>query len=455
MEAKIITLSKVYSKLLDNSRDVYVYLPPSYDEAVNCRYPVLYAQDGQHMFASDAMGDSWEMHRTAERLSREGRMSEVIIVAVSSISDQRASEYFHEHSGLREAFHASCKGELYERFLIEELKPMIDGRFRTLADREHTALIGSSAGGLVSYHIAFRRPDVFGQVAILSPFLVHTVVNEQGGGANNLEPIREQKIYRSYPVKPPAMRVWVDIGGAEGLIMPRHVRAFADELIEAGFQPGDDLMFLLDESAGHSQMDWARRLHHPLLYLFGTIGRPRSLQLAGRGRIGVEGLQVQLYPKVTYDTGFQMSLLSAEYTVDHPEVLEVGSDGRIVPLTGGAAEVTVRYKGLTGSASFEVVPELSDHVRVEISVTVPPTTPADAQIHAGFEIPKVREGFYQGSFLLPRDLAFDVKVSRGFGYHERRETSRRFDTSEPVSLHYVVEGWEDGCEKSYDEGHRP
>lgn len=443
MGAKIITLANVYSKLLDISRDVYVYLPPSYEKAKNRRYPVLYAQDGQHMFASDAKGDSWEMHQTAERLSREGRMNEVIIVAVSSISDQRAAEYFHDHPGVREAFHTTCKGELYERFLIEELKPMIDSKFRTLPDREHTAMIGSSAGGLVSYHIAFRRPDVFGQVAILSPFLVQTVVNEPGYGTSKQEPVYEQKLYHSYPVKPPGLRVWVDIGGAEGLIMPRQVRIFVDELIASGFTPGEDLMFLLDEEAGHAQTDWAKRLHNPLLYLFGEIGHPRSLKLAGRGRVGLQGHRVWLYPKVTYDTGFEISLLQAEYTVAPPEVLGVGSDGLIVPLAEGEAEIAVNFGGLADSMRIEVIPELSDHVQIEISVTVPPSTPADARIHAGFEIPKVRDGFYQGSFLLPRDLGFEVKVSRGFGFHERRETSRRFDTSEPVRLHFIVEEWED------------
>lgn len=443
MGAEIVTLANVYSRFLGNAREVYVYLPPSYAEAEHRRYPVLYAQDGQHMFASDSKGDSWEMHLTAERLSREGRMEEVIIVAVSSIEDQRGSEYFHDHPGVREAFHTTCKGDLYERFLIEELKPMIDAKFRTLADREHTAIIGSSAGGLVSYHIAFRRPDIFGQVAILSPFLVHAVVNEPRDRMNHLEPVSEQKIYHSFPVKPPALRVWVDVGGAEGLIMPRHVRAFVDELIQSGFAPGEDLMFLLDEAAGHSQVAWARRLHSPLLYLFGEMGRPRSIRLDGRRQVGLQGHRVWLYPQVTCDTGFEMSLLKADYTVDCPEVLTVGPDGLIVPQAEGKADVTVSFGGLTALTSIEVIPDLSEHVQVEISVTVPPSTPADARIHAGFEIPKVRDGFYQGSFLLPRDLVFDVKVSRGFGFHERRATSRRFDTSEPVRLHFIVEEWED------------
>lgn len=439
---EIVKLSNVYSKLLDNSRDVWVYLPPSYHEGRTRRYPVLYAHDGQHMFASDERGASWEMHRTAERLINEGRAREMMVVAISSISEQRVSEYFHDNPGVGKAFYADCKGELYERFIVEELKPMIDGMFRTLTDRQHTALIGSSAGGLVSYHIAFRRSDVFGQVAIMSPFFVHAVVNEQGKDAGRREPVSELKLYRSYPNKPP-VRVWVDIGGAEGMIMPRHVRAFIEELIGLGFKPGEDLMFLLDETAGHSQEDWARRLHSPLVYLFGKIGRPCSLSLKGRRQIGLQGLRSRLYPKVSFDTGFEMNLLAAEYAVDRPEVLQVEADGTMVPLSEGTAEVTVRYDGVTDSIHVEVVPELPDTVPIEIRVTVPPSTPADARVHAGFEIPKVRDGFYQGRFLLSRDLTFDVKVSRGFGIHEKREANRRFDTSEAASFHFIVEEWED------------
>lgn len=442
MDIEIVTLSNVYSKHLGNSRDVFVYLPPSYYAEETRHYPVIYAHDGQHMFASDAKGTSWDMHRTADRLIREGRMREVIIVAISSILDQRVAEYFHDHLGVSEALHVTGKGELYERFLIEEVKPMIDNMFRTLADREHTALIGSSAGGLVSYHIAFNRPDIFGQVAILSPFFVQSIVNEQDQGTSTGEPVNEMKLYHTYHIKPP-VRVWVDIGGAEGLIMPFHVRSFVNELIELGFHPGKDLMFLLDEEAGHSQEDWSRRLHSPLMYLFGEIGHPCNLRLEGRRKVGLKGMRVQLYPKVTYDTGFETSLLVGEYTVNDPGVLKVEEDGVIVPIAEGSAEVTIKCEGLSDSVVIEVVPEVSDTVPVEISVTILQDTPSDAPIHAGFEIPKVRDGFYRGNFVLPRDLVFDVKVSRGFGLHERRETSRRFDTSEPISLHFIVEEWED------------
>ncbi|MFC5700741.1 alpha/beta hydrolase [Cohnella faecalis] len=442
MESKIITLSNVYSKNLNNVRDIFVYLPPSYDISITDRYPVLYAHDGQHIFAADHKGGSWNVHATVDRLSRESLMREIIVVAVSSISDQRVSEYFHDNPGVSETFHAKCSGEVYERFLVEEVKPLIDNTFRTLPDRDNTAIIGSSAGGLVSYHIGFRRPDVFGHVGILSPFFVHTVVKEaESALEQNEDPISKLPIYEKFSTKPP-IRIWLDIGGAEGLLMVEDVREAADRLVDQGFKPGNDLMFLLDPEAGHTQQDWANRMASPLLYFFGRIGKPASLEMLGRRKIGLNGRSACLYPNVTYDSGFRTSLLEAEYSVDRPEILSIASDGRVTPLSIGEAKITVRFGGLEHSVGIEVVQELSDRVEIEFSVEVPPSTPVNAPIHAGLEIPKKKDGLYQGRFQLPRDLIFDVKVSRGFGFHEKRGSSRRFSTSESQSLHFVVEEWE-------------
>ena len=57
----------------------------------------------------------------------------------------------------------------YGRMIIEELKPLVDRTYRTRSDRDNTGIAGSSLGGLVSLHLAFRHPAVFGKVAALSP----------------------------------------------------------------------------------------------------------------------------------------------------------------------------------------------------------------------------------------------------------------------------------------------
>ena len=239
------------SNFLQCSRDIFISLPPSYETSPEKQYPVLYAHDGQHVFQGDLRGGSWDLHIPADHLINEGRMQEIIIVAISSVSHLRVSEYFHHNRNLEERFHHECAGELYERFIVEELKPLIDAQFRTQSDQQHTAILGSSAGGLVSYHIGFRRPDVFGNIGILSPFFVQTEFVELESGNHELI---ETKNYTEFNEKPtPPLKVWMDMGGAEGTLMVKHVRSVADHLVDIGFIPGSDLVFLVDPEASHTE----------------------------------------------------------------------------------------------------------------------------------------------------------------------------------------------------------
>src|SRR5690606_34100043 len=56
-------------------------------------------------------------------------------------------------------------------FVVETVKPLIDRDFRTLPEREHTGLMGSSMGGLISLYGFFRHAAVFGRLGCLSPAL--------------------------------------------------------------------------------------------------------------------------------------------------------------------------------------------------------------------------------------------------------------------------------------------
>ncbi|MGV2686533.1 esterase, partial [Clostridium perfringens] len=139
--------------MLNNERDMFIYLPVSYENDVEKRYPVLYMHDGQHMFFEDHKGESWDIHTTVDALVSEGKMKEIIVVAISHVEDTRISEYMHANPDGHNIFNTTNQGELYEEFLIKEVKPYIDKEYRTLPDKRNTALMGSSAGGLVSYNI--------------------------------------------------------------------------------------------------------------------------------------------------------------------------------------------------------------------------------------------------------------------------------------------------------------
>src|SRR5205823_10103352 len=112
------------SKHLGNERKLLVWLPPGYDADVQRRYPVLYLHDGQNVFdAATSFAGEWRADETAMKLITSGEIEPIIMVGVSNTQTARGDEY----GPTRDAhYNAGGKGEQYARFLIEELKPMIE-----------------------------------------------------------------------------------------------------------------------------------------------------------------------------------------------------------------------------------------------------------------------------------------------------------------------------------------
>src|SRR4051794_16793022 len=111
------------STFLDNTRTLTVALPPGYD-SLHERCPVLYLHDGQNLFddAEAAFGVSWNVHAAAERLIHAGRIAPVILVGIAN-TPARIDEYTTCRDGRERA---GGRGDLYARFVLEEVKPFID-----------------------------------------------------------------------------------------------------------------------------------------------------------------------------------------------------------------------------------------------------------------------------------------------------------------------------------------
>jgi predicted alpha/beta superfamily hydrolase len=150
-------LPKVHSKFLEHDRDVIVWFPPGYAEHPTKRYPVLYMHDGRQVFdpATSTWGKDWQVDELAQDMILDGELEPFLVVA-ADCTDARFDEYS-----------PSRKGDDYLRFLIEELKPMVDATWRT--DPGRSAIAGSSMGGLISFYAAWKRPDVYFGAACLSP----------------------------------------------------------------------------------------------------------------------------------------------------------------------------------------------------------------------------------------------------------------------------------------------
>src|SRR5262249_44323272 len=153
-----------HSKILNNDRRLIVWLPPGYNTRQQ-RYPVLYMHDGQNLFddATSFLGE-WHADETATMLIEQKRIEPIIIVGVENTGTSRLDEYTPTEGEDRTGAttrRAGGRGELYAQFLIQEVKPFIDANYRTLPDREHTAVAGSSLGGLISLYLGYQHGDVF------------------------------------------------------------------------------------------------------------------------------------------------------------------------------------------------------------------------------------------------------------------------------------------------------
>ena len=151
------------------TRNAYVYLPVGYQENRRRRYPVLYMFDGHNVFFdTDATyGKSWGM---ADYLDYTD--TPLIVAAVECDHGQKPGR-LSEYSPL--SFKDSYFGEVEGRgqitmdWFVNVFKPMIDKRYRTMPDREHTFIAGSSMGGLMSLYAVTAYNRVFSRAAALSP----------------------------------------------------------------------------------------------------------------------------------------------------------------------------------------------------------------------------------------------------------------------------------------------
>jgi len=431
----LFTLSQLKATRLGNEREAYIYLPASYPEQPDKRYPVLYMHVGQHVFEpTKANGDAWRMHEVLDRLIAEQLIDEVLLVAVEHKYEEGKSEYFHELS----AYPVTCVGADYEHFLIHELKPCIDRLFRTLPGPEHTALMGSSAAGVATYNIGLRHPEVFGMLGMLSPFFVQVDPTTRV----------ETRQYRLYEQAHPGQKLWLDIGGMEGFFMTRHVKDAVLALQALGYRQGEQLYYLEEPGAAHTEPDWGKRAHMPLLHFFGRPAEPVSVQLHGPETIGVSGPTSHLNPIVTLANGLSYTDLSGMYEVSQPELLAVAPDGTLQPLAPGNVEVRYRCGELEDRLTITIVEALSETVILDIEIEVPLETPDDPFIYATFPVPKLRQGLYGGKIPIPRGLGFVFPISRGYDLQEMEGPGqpvppRTLIADRDQTVRYHVRCWSD------------
>lgn len=232
---------------LGRTRTLRLCLPPSYASAPERRYPVIYMHDGQNLFdAATSYAGEWGVDETLAALTAQTGF-EALVVGIDNGAEKRNAEMAPvEHPRIGKA-----EGPAYLDFIAKTVKPFIDAGWRTRPERAHTALIGSSMGGLISHAALLSHGEVFGRYGLFSPsYWVAPQLFDATAAAR----------------LPDDTRVHLYCGGREGGGMAddtrRMHRQFARQL------PATQLSLHIAEQAQHNEAAWRAELPAALKTLF-------------------------------------------------------------------------------------------------------------------------------------------------------------------------------------------
>ena len=246
-------------------RGMRIYLPRGYDQHTWKRYPVMYMQDGTNIFDPGSANGSWSLDATATREISQGRLREVIVVAVDNIPTYRRSEY--EPAGDTYPGEAPGVGDAYLRFLMDNVRPTLDFNYRTLTDRRNTLIGGSSMGGLFSLYAAYET-NVFGGVLAMSPSITR---------ATNYNAALWGKARR--PV-----RLYLDTGTHEGQVgitpggnyWEKPWEAY-DIFLAQGYAANDEVIMRAGCGHVHNEAAWRERTPQALAFLLDVREEPNGV----------------------------------------------------------------------------------------------------------------------------------------------------------------------------------
>ena len=229
-------------------RTLRVYLPPGYAAGAQ-RYPVIYMFDGQNLFDdATAYAGEWGVDESMDALAREAGF-EAIVVGLDHGGEQR----FHELIPYFNVRFLPNQGAAFVDDLVRVVKPFVDGQYRTQPGREHTAIVGSSLGGLSASYAIHRAPDVFGKAGVFSPS--YWVSMDAYAHA------------RAAPL-PADARVYLYMGGREGGEAVPDVERMAAQLRETLAGPGNVTLHVA-AAAEHNEAAWRHAFPVAVRWLYG------------------------------------------------------------------------------------------------------------------------------------------------------------------------------------------
>lgn len=256
-------------------RPVDIWLPKNYSDQK--KYAVLYMHDGQMLFDSTTTWNKqeWKVDEWATQLMDEEKTKDFIVVAIHNIPQIRWQDLFPEKAfnfineivkdslvDIAGKRNIKLNGDNYLRFLVEELKPIIDSSYPVFTDREHTFVMGSSMGGLMSMYAISEYPTVFGAAACVSTHWVGGAPTEENPYPDAIFSYMEANL-----PNPDGHRLYFDYGNKT---LDQHYPQYAprvDKILQSNGYTDNNYKNLFFEGTDHSENSWNKRLDQPLIFL--------------------------------------------------------------------------------------------------------------------------------------------------------------------------------------------
>ena len=173
----VLEITPFTSKIFHNTRMLRVWLPANYGSPRNAHrsYPVLYLQDAQNLFdeATSNAGE-WHVDETVDHLVGSFKIPPMIVVGIDYPGEKRSSEYLPypdpHHAQYDVPVPKELRGKDYPTFLLAEVMPFIEKRYRVTRGAANTGIGGASYGGVITLYTVLHHPGIFG----------HALVGESG-----------------------------------------------------------------------------------------------------------------------------------------------------------------------------------------------------------------------------------------------------------------------------------
>jgi predicted alpha/beta superfamily hydrolase len=234
---------------LNRTRRIHVLLPYDYHDRPDQHYPVHYMTDAQNLFGEGSEYGNWKIDKSLTKLAKEGKAN-VIIVAIEHGGEDRIQELSpYDNPKLGKGLGAS-----FLRFITDTLKPHVDAKYRTKADRLNTGIGGSSVGGLLSVYAALMFPHIFGRLMIFSPSLWIS-----------------QRVYFDtiHFFEPFETRIYLYAGGKEGANMMPNFTRFHETLENQRFGYNRvKIETSIDPKGEHNEKQWSKEFPIAFKWLY-------------------------------------------------------------------------------------------------------------------------------------------------------------------------------------------